>query len=309
MNMRILTLIICMLALVTSQPAQAGSEHCGDSGVWIEILGAGGGDLDDGQAASSYLVWQDDVARLLVDVGPGSTFGFDKSGADFNTIEAIALTNLHPNHVGDLVAYISNSSTENRPGALTVLGPNGGGEQYPSTSGFLDRLLGENGLYPFLADALTFQSSLGYRIRSMDIPAQGNRRWARYGSDYMRLAAIPVHHGGVPAVAYRVEIGGQSIVFGGNFSNLKNSLAAFASDADALIVSHAIPEIARGQLRDQYALPSQIGKVAQQANARMLILGHRNTRTRGRESLSRAAMEASYDGTILFANDGECWGL
>jgi len=41
----------------------------------------------------------------------------------------------------------------------------------------------------------------------------------------------------------------------------------------------------------------------------MIILGHRNVRTRGRESPSRNAIEENYDGTILFANDGECWGL
>jgi ribonuclease BN (tRNA processing enzyme) len=58
-----------------------------------------------------------------------------------------------------------------------------------------------------------------------------------------------------------------------------------------------------------HSRPSQLGRIADQANARMLILGHRNARTRGRESLSRAAMEENYDGPILFANDGECWGL
>ena len=40
----------------------------------------------------------------------------------------------------------------------------------------------------------------------------------------------------------------------------------------------------------------------------MMILGHRNSRTRGRESNSRSAMEEHYDGADLFANDGECWG-
>jgi hypothetical protein len=40
-----------------------------------------------------------------------------------------------------------------------------------------------------------------------------------------------------------------------------------------------------------------------------MILGHRSTRTRGRESISRNAMEDNYKGSILFANDGECWGL
>ena len=32
-------------------------------------------------------------------------------------------------------------------------------------------------------------------------------------------------------------------------------------------------------------------------------------RTKGRESQTREKIEESYGGYILFANDGECWGL
>jgi hypothetical protein len=41
----------------------------------------------------------------------------------------------------------------------------------------------------------------------------------------------------------------------------------------------------------------------------MLILGHRMNRTRGRETQTREAIEANYNGPIVFANELECWGL
>ena len=98
-------------------------------------------------------------------------------------------------------------------------------------------------------------------------------------------------------------------MFTGDFSNQKNIIPEFAENADALVVSHAIPDTARGTLRELYALPSQLGQIARQANARMLILGHRMNRTRGRESQSREAIEAHYQGALVFGNDLECWGL
>jgi hypothetical protein len=41
----------------------------------------------------------------------------------------------------------------------------------------------------------------------------------------------------------------------------------------------------------------------------MVILGHRMNRTRGRETLTTQAIEAHYQGSLIFANDLECWGL
>ena len=118
-----------------------------------------------------------------------------------------------------------------------------------------------------------------------------------------------MHHGSVPTLAWRVETQGLSVVFAGDFSNRKNVMAEFAADADALVVSHAEPEHARGEARDRHVTPSQIGRIAEQAAARMVILGHRMNRTRGRESQSREAIEAHYSGALIFADDLECWGL
>ena len=298
-----------LIILSASSIARAAEgPFCGDEGVWIQILGSGGPEIDDGAASSSYLVWLDGRARLLVDAGPGAAAAFDRAGADFTDLDAIALTHLHVDHSLDLPAFIKGSYFLEREEPLTVLGPDGN-DDYPDVETWLSRLIGPNGAYPYLADFLTYKSSGGYKVRARKVPATGQRRWSRFGSRNLRLAAIPVNHGPVPAVAWRVEIDDMTIVFTGDFNNEKNTVAKLAEDADALVVSHAIPESARGAARELHAMPSQLGRVAAQANARMLILGHRMNRTRGRESQSRAAIEAEYEGSVLFGNDLECWGL
>ncbi|MDG1703403.1 MAG: hypothetical protein P8I46_04220 [Pseudomonadales bacterium] len=309
MTLRTTLITVGLLLSLLAGSLQANSKHCGDQGVWVEILGAGSGELDDGQASPSYLIWQDNVARVLIDLGSGSQVGFEKSGASFETVEAIALTQLSPEHSSDLPAFISAAQSDTRSLRLSVLGPTGDGQNHLSTREFMQRLFGANGVYPYLANAIKPRASLGYRIRGVDVQATGSKRWAGYQTEHVKLSAIPVNSGDTPSLAWRVEIDDQVIVVTGDFNNSKNLVATFAKDADALVVSHAIPENSRGTLRELHSRPSQLGRIADQANARMLILGHRNARTRGRESLSRAAMEENYDGPILFANDGECWGL
>jgi ribonuclease BN (tRNA processing enzyme) len=302
----------CLLALALIASAHAShaarESVCGEQGVWVQILGAGGPELDDGQAGPSYLVWLDDHARLLVDTGPGSATRFDEAGADFSDLDAIVFTHLHADHTADFPSYVKGSYFAGRSRPLPVLGPDGN-DQFPDTATFVERLIGREGAYPYLAEFLTHRAGDGYKISARNVPATGRRRWSRFGTENLRLAAIPVYHGGVPAIAWRVEIGDQIVVFTGDFNNQKNLIPSFAENADALVVSHAIPDNARGDARERHTLPSQLGQIAKQANARILILGHRMNRTRGRETQSREAIEAHYNGSLIFANDLECWGL
>lgn len=307
MNFPFRTLLITTLALATNLSLAASGGLCGKQGVWIQILGAGGSELTRGNAGPSYLVWLDDQARLLVDTAPGSAIRFFESGASFADLDAVVFSHLHADHTADFPSYVLASRFSERTRPLPVLGPDANA-QFPNTETFVERLIGREGAYPYLAEFLTYRAD-GYKISARNIPATGQRRWSRFGTEHIRLAAIPVHHGEVPAVAWRVEVGGQAIVFAGDFSNQKNVMPKFAENADALVVSHAIPESARGEIRQRYALPSQLGLIAKQANVRMLILGHRMSRTRGRETQSREAIEANFQGPLIFANDLECWGL
>jgi ribonuclease BN (tRNA processing enzyme) len=282
--------------------------YCGTEGVWLQILGSGGPQFDDRRAGASYLVWIDNHARLLIDAGPGSSLRFEEAGASIEDLDAIAFTHLHADHASDFPGFVKASYFVNRERPLPVLGPDGN-DLVPSMKIFVERMIGLQGAFSYLSDFLTHKSSGGYKISARNVPSTGQRRWSRFGSANLRLASVPVHHGPIPAVAWRVEIGGQSIVFTGDFSNQKNTITKFAKDTDALVIHHAIPESTRGTARELHVMPTQIGRIAHNANVRMVILGHRMSRTRGVESLSEIAIRKAYDGPLIFANDLECWGL
>ncbi len=303
------TFVLCWALIACNATAQAPEKrYCGTEGVWLQILGSGGPQLDDRRASASYVIWVENKARLLVDAGPGSSLRFEEAGAKFEDLDAMVFTHLHADHASDFPAFVKASYFLARERPLPVMGPDGN-DRVPPMKTFVERMIGREGAFAYLSDFLTFKSSGGYKITARNIPSTGQRRWSRFGSQNLRLASIPVHHGPIPAIAWRAEMDGQSIVFTGDFSNQKDTVTKFAKDADALVIHHAIPETARGTARELHVLPSQIGRIAKEANVRMLILGHRMGRTRGRESQSEEAIRRSYDGPLIFANDLECWGL
>lgn len=303
MSKRFLVAVFMLLPMVSSAQDVA---YCGDEGVWLQILGSGGSDITDQRSAASYLVWNGEHARLMVDTGSGSALRFDEAGADIADLDAIVFTRLQAYNTVDLPSLLEGSLRTDRKRVLPILGPaDPNGE---STSAFIDRLIGPAGAYPYLSRFLGVDSPGGFRVSVRDVTSIGTRRWAEFGTDNIKLAAIPVHHGGLPALAWRVEIDGVSLVFAGGFSNQKGTVARFAQNADALVVHHAVSESARGRILDLYSRPSDLGRIATAANARSLVLGHRTSRTLGMETIHMAKIEEHYSGPYYFADELQCWG-
>ena len=75
--------LLCWLSLVLISVfiPQANAQNCGEKGIAVQVLGSGGPELQDKRASSSYLVWQDGQARVLIDAGGGSALRFGESGA------------------------------------------------------------------------------------------------------------------------------------------------------------------------------------------------------------------------------------
>ena len=307
------TLIIAVitgLALIcaTSKSQSLPKRFCGEEGIWVQVLGSGDLDLQNDRGAESYLVWNDDRAILLVNAGAGTSVLFDQSNADFSDLDAIVFSRTSVEQTSDLAALLVASRRSYREDPLTILGPTGD-EDNLSTSQFVTRLLSPEGPYPSLAPLLTVRSPNGYTVRTQDIEAKGIRRWAGFGTEEFILSAIPVHHGGAPALAWRIDIGEQAIVFALGFNNQKDLVTEFSKDADAIVFTHALPVGAVGTPTKKHLLPKQIGRIAERADVRFVILGGRGWRTLGRESRSLDEIEGEFDGTIIFPDDLECWGL
>ena len=299
---------LAAIAFLVSANAQEGARFCGDEGIWLQILGSGDLDLDNDRAAASYIVWIDQQAVLLVDAGAGTALRFDQSNANFADLDAIVLSNIDIRQVSDLPAVLVGSFRSYRERHLTIFGPSGDGD-YPSVTEFVQRILGEDGPFPALAPLLTVRSPNGYHLRTREVFAKGVRRWAEFGTERLELSAIPVNHGEIPSLAWRVDIGEHAIVFALALNNLKDRITDFSNGADAIVFTHALPVGTQGAPTEKYLLPRQIGRISANAEARFIVLGGRGWRTIGRENRTMEEVNKYFDGTIIFPDDLECWGL
>lgn len=293
---------LSLLLLFIYVPVQAMSA-CGDDGVWLQVLGSGGPELDDGRASSGYLIWQNGKARILIDMGGGSSLRFEQSGASLNDLDVILMSHFHVDHSNDLPALIKASYFTDRARDLPLYGPTGN-RLMPSAIAFVQRLFGAEGAFAYLSDYLDGRES--YRLLPHDVEASGKRQQQVMSEPY-HLTAVPVHHGPVPALAWRVEIGGRSLVFSGDMSNRNDMLTGLAKQADLLVAHHAIPEQAGAVARSLHMPPSVIGQIAARAGVKQLVLSHRMNRTLGLEPDSTRLIRKDYAGPLQFADDLQCF--
>ena len=302
---KLLTLLVLAPLLSVAQSAE---RYCGETGVWVQTLGSGELDLEHKRSAPSYLVWENDVARVLVDAGAGTSLRFSESNARFTDLHAILLSQTSVEHTGDLASLLVGAQRSERDATLPILGPEGE-ERYLSTSQLIQRLFGNQGVYPEYAFYSSYPNPLGFRVRIKDIPTKGRQEWTGFGTTDIQVYSVPVAHGARPTIAWRVHIGDRIVVFANDFSNQKDTIASFAKSADLLVVSHVLPAGATASEQNEYAIPSQIGRVATRSEVRFVLLGSRSWRTFGRENNTTEAIEEHFSGPLIFANELECWGL
>lgn len=290
----------------TALPHLAQAAACGGSGLEVQVLGSGGPQLSTRRASTSYLVRLQGKPRLLVDAGGGSGLRFGESGATVSDLDAILLSHLHIDHTADLAALVKASYFEARKRPLPVLGP-AGSAAFPSTDRFVRGLFDrETGLYRYLGDFLAGGSG-GYALKPQDVtpPADGIYRMT-LNPDF-NLSAVTVIHGNVPALAWRIDAGGASVVFTGDGNGDNGAVQKLAKGAGLLVAHDAVGEDAKGAPRALHMPPSLIARVAAESGVRALVLGHRMQRQLGHEAETRREIARSYSGPLSFADDLDCF--
>jgi len=301
-----LGMVICAL-LSGVVMRNVGAQECGGTGVAVQVLGSGGPELQDKRASSSYLVWVEGVPRVLVDAGGGSALRFGESGAQMSQLDVILFSHFHVDHSGDFVALIKSSWFEERKRDLPIYGP-GGNAFMPSTTEFVTDLFGDKGAYGYLSELLVPEEEGSYKMKPHNVEADENPVPV-FHADGISASAVHVTHGGVPALAWRVEVGGKAIVFSGDTNGDGPRLPRLASKADLFVAHNAVPEGATGVERRLHMPPSVIGKIAAKAEVKELVLSHRMLRTLGKEEQTLTEIRKSYAGPVEFANDLECFAV
>jgi len=297
----------CLLGTLLLTTLSVSAQGCGNTGIYMQVLGSGGPEINDGRASSSYLVWQNGHARIMVDIGPGSMLRYEESGADFDDLELLLLSHLHVDHSADLPALVKGSFFTDRHRDLPLYGPSGNALM-PDTSKCVQALFAEpGGAWRYLSGYLSGDEA--YHLLPHNVHTDGNTVQQILANKNFKISAVAVHHGPIPALAWRVDIDGRSIVFSGDMNGDRHTLPKLAAGADLLVAHHAIPENASGVARNLHMPPSVIGEIAAEAGVKQLVLSHRMLRTLGHEAESKTEIRKHYHGPLQFAEDKACFKI
>jgi ribonuclease BN (tRNA processing enzyme) len=274
----------------------------------VQVLGSGGPELKDKRASSSYLIWDNGHARVIVDAGGGSALRFGESGAQMSDVDVMLFSHFHIDHSGDFPALVFSSWFGNRTRPLPVYGPPGN-EYMPSTTEFVHDLFSDpHGAWRYLSEMVDPGQTDSYKLQPHDVVAGSTPLVVLRNGD-MALYAVRVIHGAFPALAWRVQMGGKRIVFSGDTNGDGDGLTQLALNADLFVAHNAVPEGATGVERRLHMPPSVIGVTAANAHVRQLVLSHRMLRTLGseKENQTREEIRLHYGGPLALSNDLDCY--
>lgn len=281
---------------------------CKDTnGVSVQVLGSGGPVADDARASSGYLVWVDGKSRVLIDAGGGVVLRFAEAGASVEELDAIAFTHFHVDHSVELPAILKSAYFSSRQRELIIAGPTGN-SLFPGPGEFLRALFDRRvGAYRYLSGYLGGTDG-HFSLKPVAVDGSIDRPMLVYQNKMFKIEGLGVHHGIVPAVAYRISVAGKRIVFAGDARLDRPELVNFCKNADLLVAHMAISESSQDRTADKlHAKPSSIAALAKKAGVKQLVLSHFMARSLDSVQDSLNAMKKIYSGKISVSKDGECF--
>jgi ribonuclease BN (tRNA processing enzyme) len=249
---------------------------------------------------------------FVVDCGRGSPSAFAAAGLDFTRLEAVFLTHLHADHIGDLPGMLlypwGVRTGDNGPLApIRVYGPSrpralpSGDAVFhrqttispevpaPGTADLIAHILAGYAYHLNVMPLDSYMPDAGALVRATDIavPAPTGDRpqdpVVVVEDESVRVTSVAVTHGrAVPALAYRFDTPDGSVVFSGDTS-VNEDLIVLARDADILVHQvadlsylrrHGMDEAELARMAALHTDVTQVGGVAERAGVRELILSH-----------------------------------
>jgi ribonuclease BN (tRNA processing enzyme) len=235
------------------------------------------------RASTSYLLWIDAQAKVLVDMGGGALLRLGQSEAKLSDLSLVAISHLHPDHVSDLPAFLWSILVYSRTPSvshlipedpLNIVGPSGN-DLMPAFPTFLSRLFdGKSGAFQVLGTTLgapPVPGGSGVRLDVNSVDATKAEPSTVFDREGVLVTALGIPHGNNPTLAYRVQVRNAAIVFSSDQNGTDPRFLDFARGANVLIMHLAI---AAGATNPLHASPEVVGRVAQDAGVGRLILSH-----------------------------------
>jgi len=308
--MRCFAPVVVSGAMILAAPPLARAQGCPADAATVQILGSGGPGLNPERASASYLLWMGGQARMLVDMGGGAYLRFGQSGAKTSDLALVAISHLHPDHVSDLPAFLWLSHTV-RTEPLPIVGPSAGkgaagptgNDVAPDFQTFLSRLFDEkSGAFQVLGGALGGKGN-GVRLNVSTVDVLKTEPATVFEGRGLKVTALGIPHANMPTLAYRVETPAGAVVFSSDQNGTDPRFVDFARDADTLIMHMQVP--AGTTNNPLHAAPAVVGRLAQNARVRRLIVSHIGLAGPALEA-AIADLKTGYTGPLIVGADLQC---
>ncbi len=224
----------------------------------------------------------------IIDTGIDSARNLLRWRVPLNKVDAVFITHLHSDHIGELGEIRLQTWVAGRRTPLKVYGPPGiervvagFNEAYAIDSGYRTAHHGADFLPPAAADLVAVPIDLGSADVKVALDQQG-----------LKITAIRVNHGPIkPAYGYRFDFAGRSVTISGDTAADEN-LARAAKGSDILVHEGLAPALvkifedtarANGRLRPAkifhdipgyHTSPVDAARIANEAHARLLVFTH-----------------------------------
>jgi ribonuclease Z len=242
----------------------------------ITVLGAGTCIPYPNFSPAGYLVYINQVP-LLLEAGPGTIARMSAQGVNYQDLEYILISHLHPDHVLDL---------------LTLL------QVFNATPGWTRKkiltVIGCEGIKYFLEEQFRLFDGTKPESYSMQIYEMKNETIHFEG--WSLTSALSLHT--PKSLAFRISNMSKSLVYSGDASTPDN-LIELAQGADLLLCECSFP---LGWETPDHLSPDQVGTLAKKAIAKRVALTHRYPQSIQEDVISQ--VRTYYDGEVIGAIDG-----
>lgn len=268
--------LMFMAAIAASQGAVQSSRPAASSAViTVTLLGTGNPRPAADRFGPSILV-EAGQERLLVDAGRGSTIRLFELGSAplLSGITAVLLTHLHSDHVVGLPDLWLTGWLFGRKNPLEIYGPAGTREM---AGGFEQAFAFDVRMRRDVDEHLP---AAGVELQPTEVQP-GRVCLERNG---VRVTAFAVDHGPVsPALGFRIDYGGRSVVLSGD-TRYSATLVDAARGADVLVHEVLSPEVERrrglvdaaamARIIAHHTTPEEAGKVFTAVGPRLAVYSH-----------------------------------
>lgn len=223
-------------------------------------------------------VLETDEQLVLLDAGSGTLGRLAQAGLDYRRLTHALFTHTHTDHTADLgplLFALNYTPGFERSEPLAMIGP-------PGFARFVEQL----------SEAWPWIRPRGDWLELREVEAES------ISGPGLDLRSRPVEHAGIPAVAYRLETGGRSVVFSGD-TRYCAAVVEIARGADLLLIEASLPE--EGEGTEVHLTAELAGRVAAEAGVARVVLTHFYPDCDRVDMIARC--RRSFDGDVRIAED------